>query len=226
MPRTSFAYVQRAASDLALPLTRLSNPATDLALASLPDRRSVLVLDFLRRNAPELLPVGAALAGAGAQSEFFAARHHDRRAEMPRRRPDRRGSALRRACMIAGRATFRRSTSPTTTPRPASPGTAAIAVQFARLYIVELQALREARGVPMTIRREGQPAGPDRQCAATSARRCRGFVALPLLVGYDIDDPMPQRGGTHRLLRRRRWLAHRGGGLSGRRVGSLFASPR
>ena len=91
-------------------------------------------------------------------------------------------------------------------------GTAAIAVEFARLYAVELEHYEKVEGVPLTF-----PGKVNR--LATMVRgnlgaALQGFIALPLLAGYDLDDPDPRGGGPHRVVRRRRWLEFRGRGLS------------
>lgn len=72
-------------------------------------------------------------------------------------------------------------------------GTAAIAVEFARLYAVELEHYEKLEGVPLTF-----PGKVNR--LATMVRgnlgaALQGFVALPLLAGYDLDDPNPEAAG-------------------------------
>ena len=72
-------------------------------------------------------------------------------------------------------------------------GTAAIAVEFARLYAVELEHYEKIEGVPLTF-----PGKVNR--LATMVRgnlgaALQGFIALPLLAGYDLDDPDPQAAG-------------------------------
>jgi proteasome beta subunit len=72
-------------------------------------------------------------------------------------------------------------------------GTAAIAVEFARLYAVELEHYEKVEGVPLTF-----PGKVNR--LATMVRgnlgaALQGFIALPLLAGYDLDDPDPQAAG-------------------------------
>jgi proteasome beta subunit len=72
-------------------------------------------------------------------------------------------------------------------------GTAAIAVEFARLYAVELEHYEKVEGVPLTF-----PGKVNR--LATMVRgnlgaALQGFVALPLLAGYDLDDPDPRTAG-------------------------------
>ena len=73
-------------------------------------------------------------------------------------------------------------------------GTAAIAVEFARLYAVELEHYEKLEGVALTF------AGKVNRLAimvrGNLGAALQGFVALPLLVGYDLDDPEPrQRAG-------------------------------
>lgn len=72
-------------------------------------------------------------------------------------------------------------------------GTAAIAVEFARLYAVELEHYEKLEGVPLTF-----PGKVNR--LATMVRgnlgaAMQGLVALPLLAGYDINAADPQRAG-------------------------------
>jgi proteasome beta subunit len=72
-------------------------------------------------------------------------------------------------------------------------GTAAIAVEFARLYAVELEHYEKLEGVPLTF-----PGKVNR--LATMVRgnlgaALQGFVALPLLGGFDLDEPDPQAAG-------------------------------
>ena len=72
-------------------------------------------------------------------------------------------------------------------------GTAAIAVEFARLYAVELEHYEKVEGVPLTF-----PGKVNR--LATMVRgnlgaALQGFVALPLLAGYDLDDRDPRAAG-------------------------------
>jgi proteasome beta subunit len=72
-------------------------------------------------------------------------------------------------------------------------GTAAIAVEFARLYAVELEHYEKLEGVPLTF-----PGKVNR--LATMVRgnlgaALQGFIALPLLAGYDLDDPNPEGAG-------------------------------
>jgi proteasome beta subunit len=72
-------------------------------------------------------------------------------------------------------------------------GTAAIAVEFARLYAVELEHYEKLEGVPLTF------AGKVNRLAimvrGNLGAALQGLVALPLLVGYDIDDPDARGAG-------------------------------
>ena len=72
-------------------------------------------------------------------------------------------------------------------------GTAAIAVEFARLYAVELEHYEKLEGVALTF------AGKVNRLAimvrGNLGAALQGFVALPLLVGYDLADPDPQGAG-------------------------------
>ena len=72
-------------------------------------------------------------------------------------------------------------------------GTAAIAVEFARLYAVELEHYEKLEGVPLTF------AGKVNRLAimvrGNLGAALQGLVALPLLVGYDIDDPNRESPG-------------------------------
>ena len=72
-------------------------------------------------------------------------------------------------------------------------GTAAIAVEFARLYAVELEHYEKLEGVPLTF------AGKVNRLAimvrGNLGAAMQGLVALPLLAGFDIDDPDPEKAG-------------------------------
>jgi proteasome beta subunit len=72
-------------------------------------------------------------------------------------------------------------------------GTAAIAVEFARLYAVELEHYEKLEGIALTF------AGKVNRLAimvrGNLGAALQGFVALPLLVGYDLDDPTSQGAG-------------------------------
>jgi proteasome beta subunit len=72
-------------------------------------------------------------------------------------------------------------------------GTAAIAVEFARLYAVELEHYEKTEGVPLTFR--GKVNRLATMVRGNLAAALQGFVALPLLAAYDLDDPDPQAAG-------------------------------
>ena len=72
-------------------------------------------------------------------------------------------------------------------------GTAAIAVEFARLYAVELEHYEKVEGVALTFR--GKVNRLATMVRGNLGAALQGFVALPLLVGYDVDDPEPTNAG-------------------------------
>jgi proteasome beta subunit len=72
-------------------------------------------------------------------------------------------------------------------------GTAAIAVEFARLYAVELEHYEKLEGVALTF--AGKVNRLSIMVRGNLAAAMQGLVALPLLVGYDLDDRDPQRAG-------------------------------
>jgi proteasome beta subunit len=72
-------------------------------------------------------------------------------------------------------------------------GTAAIAVEFARLYAVELEHYEKLEGVPLTF------AGKVNRLAimvrGNLGAAMQGLLALPLLVAYDIDEADAEHAG-------------------------------
>lgn len=72
-------------------------------------------------------------------------------------------------------------------------GTAAIAVEFARLYAVELEHYEKLEGVPLTFR--GKVNRLAIMVRGNLGAALQGFVALPLLVGFDVDDADPVNAG-------------------------------
>jgi proteasome beta subunit len=146
--------------------------------------------DHLRRQAPELLPVGGSGTGAaGAQlahgTTIVALKFSggvviagDRRATQGN--------------MIASRDVKKVYITDDYTATGIA-GTAAIAVEFARLYAVELEHYEKLEGVALTF------AGKVNRLAimvrGNLAAAMQGLVALPLLVGFDIADPKPQSAG-------------------------------
>ncbi|HEU0189964.1 MAG TPA: proteasome subunit beta [Mycobacterium sp.] len=150
--------------------------------------------DFLRRQAPELLPVGAAAAhpdGAASATQLphgttIVALKYPGGVVMAGDRRSTQGN------MIAGRDVQKVYITDDYTATGIA-GTAAIAVEFARLYAVELEHYEKLEGVPLTF------AGKVNRLAimvrGNLGAALQGFVALPLLVGYDIDHPDPQTAG-------------------------------
>ncbi|OMC29402.1 proteasome subunit beta [Mycobacterium sp. GA-1841] len=72
-------------------------------------------------------------------------------------------------------------------------GTAAIAVEFARLYAVELEHYEKVEGVALTFR--GKVNRLAIMVRGNLGAALQGFVALPLLVGYDVDAPDAENAG-------------------------------
>ena len=148
--------------------------------------------EYLRRQAPELLPAGP-LAGVGATpGEAFP--HGTTIVAL--RYPggvliagDRRST---QGNMIAGRDVQKVYITDDYTATGIA-GTAALAVEFARLYAVELEHYEKLEGLPMTF-----PGKVNRLAIMVRGNlgaALQGFVALPLLVGYDLADPNPDAAG-------------------------------
>jgi proteasome beta subunit len=72
-------------------------------------------------------------------------------------------------------------------------GTAAIAVEFARLYAVELEHYEKVEGVPLTFR--GKVNRLATMVRGNLGAALQGFVALPLLVAFDVDAVDPVNAG-------------------------------
>ncbi|NOP94351.1 proteasome subunit beta [Mycolicibacterium fortuitum] len=72
-------------------------------------------------------------------------------------------------------------------------GTAAIAVEFARLYAVELEHYEKLEGVALTFR--GKVNRLAIMVRGNLGAALQGFVALPLLVGYDVDAADAENAG-------------------------------
>jgi proteasome beta subunit len=156
--------------------------------------------DFLRRQAPELLPAGANPAGGartgGAAEGSGAGQLRHGTTIVALKYPggvviagDRRAT---QGNMIAGRDIQKVYITDDYTATGIA-GTAAIAVEFARLYAVELEHYEKLEGVPLTF------AGKVNRLAimvrGNLGAALQGLVALPLLAGYDIDDTDPQAAG-------------------------------
>ena len=127
--------------------------------------------EYLRRQAPELLPAGPLPGSAGATpGESFP--HGTTIVAL--RYPG--GVLITDDYTATGIA-----------------GTAALAVEFARLYAVELEHYEKLEGLPMTF-----PGKVNRLAIMVRGNlgaALQGFVALPLLVGYDLADPNPEAAG-------------------------------
>nr|AGS49628.1 proteasome subunit beta [uncultured bacterium esnapd12] len=150
--------------------------------------------ELLRRQAPELLPSTPWEAGAAVVAPSTALPHGTTIVAL--KFPggvviagDRRST---QGHMIAGRDVKKVYITDDYTATGIA-GTAAIAVEFARLYAVELEHYEKLEGVPLTF------AGKVNRLAimvrSNLAAAMQGLVALPLLAGYDVDDPDPRGAG-------------------------------
>jgi proteasome beta subunit len=148
--------------------------------------------DMLRRQAPHLLPAGGSGDGAPAVSDALPHGTTIVAVKFP-------GGVLiagdRRSTqgnMIAGRDVQKIHVTDDYTATGIA-GTAAIAVEFARLYAVELEHYEKLEGVALTF------AGKVNRLAimvrGNLGAALQGFIALPLLVGYDLDDPNGDNAG-------------------------------
>ncbi|MGF2945463.1 proteasome subunit beta [Mycobacterium sp. Lab-001] len=146
--------------------------------------------DLLRRQAPELLPAGwgggAQAGGQLAHGTTIVALKYPGGVVIAGDRRSTQGN------LIAGRDVNKVYITDDYTATGIA-GTAAIAVEFARLYAVELEHYEKLEGVPLTF-----PGKVNR--LATMVRgnlgaAMQGLVALPLLAGYDINAADPQKAG-------------------------------
>ena len=147
--------------------------------------------DMLRRQAPQLLPTNrigpdAVPSGALPHGTTIVAVKYPGGVVIAGDRRSTQGN------MIAGRDVQKVYITDDYTATGIA-GTAAIGVEFARLYAVELEHYEKVEGVPLTF-----PGKVNR--LATMVRgnlgaALQGFVALPLLAGYDLDDSDPQAAG-------------------------------
>ena len=162
------------------PVTNL--PLTDPAAIELSSSFFSSFSDFLRRKAPELLPSGAnsPVGEALPHGTTIVALKYPGGVLIAGDRRSTQGN------MIAGRDVQKVYITDDYTATGIA-GTAALAVEFARLYAVELEHYEKLEGVPMTF------AGKVNRLAimvrGNLGAALQGFVALPLLVGYDIDAP-------------------------------------
>jgi proteasome beta subunit len=145
--------------------------------------------DFLRREAPELLPTSigsTAPVGQLPHGTTIVALKHPGGVVIAGDRRSTQGN------MIAGRDVQKVYITDDYTATGIA-GTAAIAVEFARLYAVELEHYEKLEGVPLTF------AGKVNRLAimvrGNLGAALQGLVALPLLAGFDIDDPDPEKAG-------------------------------
>ncbi|MGA7054253.1 MAG: proteasome subunit beta [Mycobacterium sp.] len=148
--------------------------------------------DFLRRQAPELLPASLSsgqASSAGAQlphGTTIVALKYPGGVLIAGDRRSTQGN------MIAGRDVRKVYITDDYTATGIA-GTAAIAVEFARLYAVELEHYEKLEGVPLTF------AGKVNRLAimvrGNLGAALQGFVAVPLLAGYDIHAADPERAG-------------------------------
>ena len=149
--------------------------------------------DLLRRQAPHLLPVGgsgvdAGVAPSGAlpHGTTIVALRYPGGVVIAGDRRSTQGN------MIAGRDVKKVYITDDYTATGMA-GTAAIAVEFARLYAVELEHYEKVEGVPLTF--PGKVNRLSTMVRGNLGAALQGFVALPLLAGYDLDDRDPQGAG-------------------------------
>ena len=169
---------------LAFPSPLSGPPAVGVDLSSFSD--------LLRRQAPELLPVHRSAAGAGAPGDALphgttiVALKYPGGVVMAGDRRATQGN------MIASRDVQKVYITDDYTATGIA-GTAAIAVEFARLYAVELEHYEKTEGVPLTFR--GKVNRLSTMVRGNLGAALQGFVALPLLAGFDVDDRDPQAAG-------------------------------
>ena len=166
--------------------------ATNSALPGIATGGLSSFTDYLRREAPELLPAGVGSAGAITPSSqlphgtTIVALKYPGGVLLAGDRRSTQGN------MIAGRDVQKVYITDDYTATGIA-GTAAIAVEFARLYAVELEHYEKLEGVPLTF------AGKVNRLAimvrGNLAAAMQGLVALPLLAGFDIGDPDPEKAG-------------------------------
>ncbi|WP_210115534.1 proteasome subunit beta [Mycobacterium sp. DL99] len=173
---------ENLSSSLPKPHTGIPSVAMDLSSFS----------ELLRRQAPELLPVNR--AADGAINPTNAVPHGTTIVAI--KYPggvliagDRRST---QGNMIAGRDVQKVYITDDYTATGIA-GTAAIAVEFARLYAVELEHYEKLEGVALTFR--GKVNRLAIMVRGNLGAALQGFVALPLLVGYDVDAADAEKAG-------------------------------
>ena len=146
--------------------------------------------ELLRRQAPELLPVnkhaGVVATEAIPHGTTIVALKYPGGVVMAGDRRSTQGN------MIAGRDVQKVYITDDYTATGIA-GTAAIAVEFARLYAVELEHYEKLEGVALTF--AGKVNRLATMVRGNLGAALQGFVALPLLAGYDLDDPNPVAAG-------------------------------
>ena len=148
--------------------------------------------ELLRRQAPELLPmnrsgpVDAVPSGALPHGTTIVAVKYPGGVVIAGDRRSTQGN------MIAGRDVQKVYITDDYTATGIA-GTAAIAVEFARLYAVELEHYEKTEGVPLTFR--GKVNRLATMVRGNLGAALQGFVALPLLAAYDLNDPDPRAAG-------------------------------
>ncbi|MFC3776981.1 proteasome subunit beta [Mycolicibacterium holsaticum] len=144
--------------------------------------------ELLRRQAPELLPVNmhATVTDAVPHGTTIVALKYPGGVVMAGDRRSTQGN------MIAGRDVQKVYITDDYTATGIA-GTAAIAVEFARLYAVELEHYEKLEGVALTF--AGKVNRLATMVRGNLGAALQGFVALPLLAGYDLDDPNPHAAG-------------------------------
>ncbi|MBB3751369.1 MULTISPECIES: proteasome subunit beta [unclassified Mycolicibacterium] len=157
------------------------SPLTDLSSFS----------DFLRREAPQLLPTPTGTSGvlpgdALPHGTTIVALKYPGGVLIAGDRRSTQGN------MIAGRDVQKVYITDDYTATGIA-GTAAIAVEFARLYAVELEHYEKVEGVPLTF--PGKVNRLSTMVRGNLGAALQGFVALPLLVGYDLDDSNAEGAG-------------------------------
>ncbi|BBX16194.1 proteasome subunit beta [Mycolicibacterium duvalii] len=148
--------------------------------------------DFLRHQAPHLLPPAAAGASTGVPTESVPHGTTIVALKFPGgvvMAGDRRAT---QGHMIASRDVQKVYITDDYTATGIA-GTAAIAVEFARLYAVELEHYEKLEGVALTF--PGKVNRLSTMVRGNLGAALQGFVALPLLAGYDLDDPNPDGAG-------------------------------
>jgi proteasome beta subunit len=145
--------------------------------------------ELLRRQAPELLPVNRQASGATdavPHGTTIVALKYPGGVVMAGDRRATQGN------MIASRDVQKVYITDDYTATGIA-GTAAIAVEFARLYAVELEHYEKLEGVALTF--AGKVNRLATMVRGNLGAALQGFIALPLLAGFDLDDPNPDAAG-------------------------------